>query len=119
MTNALKILSQGEMLNIPKTLIQAIGLEEAIVLTDIASDYEYWESRELAEDGWIYPTRQEFEERTHFTREKQKRILDRLVKRNLITVENYRFIGGGHPSKRFIKINEKELEKLFLWNKER
>lgn len=113
-----KFLSQKETLNIPITLIQAIGLDEAVMLTGLVQDYDYWEKIERAEEGWIYPTCREMAQRLQFSETKQRTLLKRLKNLGLISIEIYGKAKRSRPAKRYIKVNEEAVRNIFIWNEE-
>lgn len=121
-TSVLNLLGECDSIRIPKFLIETIGLDEALVLVEIAQDYDYWEKKELAEDGWIYPTPYELSKRLHFTKPKQWKILDRLEQMGLVIIEKHKKISKGFkgacPGKRYIRVNEEALKNMLIWNEE-
>lgn len=114
----LQLLNQKESLNIPKILIQVIGLDEAVMLMGLVQDYDYWEKIERAEEGWIYPTSREMAERLQFSEKKQHKLLERLKNLGLISIEKYGKAKRSRPAKRYIKVNEEALRNIFIWNEE-
>ena len=82
-----------------------LGIDEAIMIGELASEYDYWDSKEqLDEDGFFYSTVENVEENTTLTKYKQKKALDNLQKLGLVEVKR-----KGLPAKRYIKINEEQL----------
>ena len=104
----LNLISNNNFITLNKDLIKAIGLEEAILLGELASEYDYWKKQELLENGYFYSTIENIEEHTTLSEYKQRKALNSLKDQGLIDIKI-----KGLPAKRFIKINkELVLEKL-------
>ena len=104
----LNLISNNNFITLNKDLIKAIGLEEAILLGELASEYDYWKKQELLENGYFYSTIENIEEHTTLSEYKQRKALNSLKDQGLIDIKI-----KGLPAKRFIKINEElVLEKL-------
>ena len=104
----LNLISNNNFITLNKDLIKAIGLEEAILLGELASEYDYWNKQELLENGYFYSTIENIEEHTTLSEYKQRKALNSLKDQGLIDIKI-----KGLPAKRFIKINEElVLEKL-------
>ena len=104
----LNLISNNNFITLNKDLIKAIGLEEAILLGELASEYDYWTKQELLENGYFYSTIENIEEHTTLSEYKQRKALNSLKDQGLINIKI-----KGLPAKRFIKINEEQvLEKL-------
>jgi hypothetical protein len=50
-----------------------LGIDEAIILGELASEYEYWSRREELQDGYFYSTIENIEENTTLTEYKQRK----------------------------------------------
>ena len=91
-----------------KTLIKLLGLEEAVILGELASEYDYWESNgQLDDEGYFFSTVENVEENTSLTKYRQKKALDTLQKLGIVDVKR-----KGLPAKRYIKIYEEALLNL-------
>ena len=91
-----------------KTLIKLLGLEEAVILGELASEYDYWEgSGQLDDEGYFFSTVENVEENTSLTKYRQKKALDTLQKLGIVDVKR-----KGLPAKRYIKIYEEALLNL-------
>lgn len=100
----LQLLASRNFITVNKTLIQTLGIEEAIMLGELASEYDYWENNDKLEEGWFFSTVENVEENTTLTKYKQKKALDNLQKIGVLEVQR-----KGIPAKRYIKINEKKV----------
>lgn len=106
--STLKLLASKNFITINRTLMLELGIDEAIMIGELASEYDYWESNErLDEDGFFYSTVENVEENTTLTKYKQKKALDNLQKLGLVEVKR-----KGLPAKRYIKINEKKITEI-------
>lgn len=95
-----------------KNIARAIGLEEAIILGELASEYEYWlKQNALTEDGYFFSTIENIEENTSIAEYRQRKALNKLKELGLIDIKV-----RGLPAKRYIKLNEDAIED-FIYNK--
>jgi hypothetical protein len=85
-----------------------IGLEETIILGELASEFDYWEKQGSLEDGYFYSTVENVQNNTTLSDHKQRKALKSLQDRGLIDVKL-----KGIPAKRYIKINELLVFNLF------
>lgn len=100
----LQLLASRNFITVNKTLIQTLGIEEAIMLGELASEYDYWKNNGELEEGWFFSTVENVEENTTLTKYKQKKALDNLQKIGVLEVQR-----KGIPAKRYIKINEERV----------
>lgn len=89
-----------------KQIAQMYGLEEAVLLGELASEYRYWKKRNELKDGYFYSTIENVKEHTTLSDKKQRAAITNLKTAGIIAVKLM-----GIPAKRYIKINE---EQLFL-----
>lgn len=104
----LSILSTDNFITVNRTLIKELGLEEAVIIGELASEHLYWESREELQDGFFYSTIENVYDRTGLTAYQQRTALNNLESAGLVEVKRM-----GMPAKRYIRINEAELLKVF------
>lgn len=104
----LQLISTRNFITVNKELIKALGLEEAILLGELASEYDYWSNKNEIENGYFYSTIENIEEKTTLSAYKQRKCLENLKKSNIIDVQI-----KGMPAKRYIKIYEEQLFKIF------
>ena len=116
--SVLNLMADKESVTIPKALIRAIGLDEALLLTTLVNEYEHWKSEGKAEKGWVFPTAYDLERNLHFCWRKQWALLDRLEALDLITVTAKRAGRRRITSIRKIKINEETIRNIFMWNED-
>ena len=99
--SVIQLIASSNYITVNKALIRLLGIDEAIILGELASEYEYWSRREELQDGYFYSTIENIEENTTLTEYKQRKALNNLKEQGIISVKI-----KGIPAKRFIKINE-------------
>lgn len=104
----LQLISTSNFITINKDLIKELGLEEAILLGELASEYDYWNNKNEIEDGYFYSTIENIEEKTTLTAYKQRKCLENLKNKRIIDIQI-----RGIPAKRYIKINEEKVIEIF------
>ena len=83
-----------------KNLIFALGINEAIIYTELISKYNYFNTRErLTEDGYFFNTVDNLLLDTSFDKRSQKKAIDKLIGYKLI---EYKV--KGMPPKRYFKV---------------
>lgn len=103
----LQLIATSNFITLNKDLIKTLGLEEALLIGELASEYDYWQNQDKLEDGFFYSTVENVKEHTTLTDYQQRKALNKLQKLGLIETKVM-----GIPAKRYIKINEKELVTL-------
>ena len=104
----LQLISTSNFITVNKDLIKELGLEEAILLGELASEYDYWNNKNEIEDGYFYSTIENIEEKTTLTAYKQRKCLENLKNKEIIDIQI-----RGIPAKRYIKINEEKVIEIF------
>lgn len=107
----LRLIASRNFITVNKDLMQLLGLEEAVLLGELSSEYEYWRAQDKLDDGWFYSTVENVEENTTLTKYKQKKALDNLQRMGILEVQR-----KGIPAKRYIRINEGKLCEIFFTN---
>ena len=70
--SALKLIASDSFLCINKCIAKAFGLDAAVMIAELATCYNYWESQGgLTEDGMFYETVERMEENTTLTKYQQ------------------------------------------------
>lgn len=101
------ILGQSAFWIVNKKLASIIGLEEAILLSDLISKQKYfYDNNELC-DGFFFNTSSNITKDTGLSYSKQKRIITTLTKNNLISVALL-----GVPAKLHFKIHDNNIQLL-------
>lgn len=106
----LYLIASQNFIAVNKELIKIFGLEEAIILGELASEYNYWEKlKQLDDEGYFFSTVENIEENTTIKEKRQRNALNNLKERGIIDVKL-----KGLPAKRYIKINEEQLAPILL-----
>lgn len=108
MQDLLKLISNENYIIVNRDLIKEIGLDEAVLLSELCSEQYYWKSKDkLGKDGFFFSTIENIENNIGFKKKKQLTLLKELKSRDLIEVKYHDM-----PKKRYIKVNALELEKI-------
>lgn len=103
----LQLISTENFISVNKELIKLLGLEEAIILGELASEYEFWNRKGELDQGFFYSTIENIEKNTTLSVHKQRKALNNLKEKGLIEIKV-----KGIPAKRYIKIIEKQVYEL-------
>lgn len=102
--NILKLLASDNYIATNKELIKKLGLEEAVLFGELASEFNYWATLNKLENGYFYSTVENVEEKTTLSAHKQRNALKKLQEIGIVDVKR-----KGIPAKRFITINQEQL----------
>lgn len=94
-----------------KTIARLYGLEEAVLLGELASEYKYWQRRDELKDGYFYSTIENVKDNTTLSDKRQRSALTALKEAGLVDVKLM-----GIPAKRYIKINTEQLLQILTDN---
>ena len=95
-------------IQLSKPMIKLFGLEAAVLLCDLYSEYRYWKSKNrLQTNGSFYSTVENVEHNTGLTKSNQLKAIKVLVDYGIITKSVH-----GMPCKRYFSFNEKGISKL-------
>lgn len=103
----IQLIASSNYITVNKSLVKLLGIEETIILGELASEYEYWSRREELQENYFYSTIENIEENTTLTEYKQRKALNNLKEQGIIDIKI-----KGIPAKRFIKINEEQVFNL-------
>ena len=107
--SVIQLLASSGFITVNKHLARTLGLDEAVIFGELCSKYDYRETKnELDEDGYFYCTVEDLEETTTLGERRQRRAINSLVKIGLIEQ-----VTKGLPCKRFFRINENAVLKIF------
>jgi len=102
----LQSLSADNFITVNRTAASIVGLDAAVILGELASEALYWQQHKEGFDGWFFSTVENLEARTFLSGHSQRQAIQRLQDQGWIRVEK-----KGMPAKRYISINEEEIEK--------
>lgn len=106
----ISLIANDNYIIVNKSLIHMLGLHEAIILGELASEYSYYKRNDmLDEQGYFYSTVENVKENTGLSKDIQCKALKKLNTRGLIhsTVK-------GIPAKRYVKFNYQLLASLLV-----
>lgn len=110
----INVIANNNYIVVNRSLIKEFGLKEAVLLGELASEYNYYKKNNLLDDkGYFYSTIENVKDNTTLSSYEQKKCLDSLSKRNIVDV-----VVKGIPATRYIKINSYQLVNLFTNNLE-
>jgi len=99
------LLSSSSFIIVNKILIKAVGLEAAVIIGELCSEYNYWEERDQLTDGeWFFSTRDNIEKNTGLSEYQQRKAINILLKFGLLETKKM-----GMPSKVYYRLNEKNI----------
>lgn len=90
-----------------KDLMVAVGVAEAMLLGELASEFRYWRKAGKLEDGWFYSTCENLEDKLPFSRPTIKKATDHLEETGILETKLM-----GMPAKKYYRINPAQLEKF-------
>lgn len=105
----LNIIASRNYITLNKDILKEIGLEETVILGELASEYDYWYKQGKLEDGYFFSTIENIEMNTTLSEHKQRKAINNLKDLGIIEVVN-----KGLPKRRYIKLNEEKI--LYLLN---
>ena len=112
MGTILNLISSRGFIAVNKKLAKIYGLDEAIMLGELASEYEYWETRGEIEDGYFYSTVDNVQENTMLSDRRQRAAIKTLQEAGVLHMKL-----KGLPKKRYFMIDEyRIMEELNLSN---
>lgn len=102
------LLSSSKYIIVNKDLIKMLGLNEAVILGELCSEYTYWENtNQLDDEGYFYSTRENIDNNTGINAHFQRSAMKNLEGKGILISKKM-----GIPCKRYYKINENEVIKV-------
>ena len=109
MKNKLDKMFESDFIRLPRSLIRKFNLNTAVMLSEIYSEYTYWEERnELQQGGWFYSTVENMYYNTGLSKHQQLCACKELVAYGIIKVKQH-----GMPKKRYFKFDMGVVHKLY------
>lgn len=87
-----------------KDIARRHGLDEAIILGELASEFRYWKREGKTQDGWFFSTIQNVEDATTIKEKRQRAAINNLVAAGLLEVKL-----EGMPAKRYVRLSAEKL----------
>lgn len=99
--DAIDFLASSNYIIVNRSLMMAIGVNESLILGELASEYRYWKEAGKLKDGeWFFSTDKNLVERLPFSRPTIQRALSNLKNMGIIETKL-----EGVPAKRFFRIH--------------
>ena len=111
--NIINLLANDNFIVVNRDLIKIFGINSALMIGELASEYNYYDKENRLIDGAFYSTIDNIQKNTGLSRRQQKAALDELAELGLLTVELKDL-----PAKRYIKLNIEKLTNLFVQNEQ-
>lgn len=104
--NILKLIANNGFITVNKEIVRCLGLEEAVLLGELAGKYNYWEERNLLdEEGFFFATAEDIEHETGLSAYKQRTAFKNIESKGIIETKF-----KGVPPKKYFKINIEKLD---------
>ena len=87
MESIVNLLASNSYIVINKYLLNELGLNETLLLGELASEYNYWKQENGLVDGYFYSTVDNVKNNTTLTRYQQAQALEKLQQLDLVEVE--------------------------------
>ena len=101
-------LFKGNFVMVSKVIIRELGLEAAVMLSELYSEYLYWEaSNGLTEAGYFYSTMENVKNNTGLTRARQDSAIKVLEEAGIIK----KYVHG-MPAKRYFKLIDSAVKRF-------
>lgn len=107
--DVIELLANDNYIIANKTIAKEFGLDEAIMLGELASEYRYWAKRDELKDGYFYSTVENVKDNTTLSDKRQRSALTALKSAGIVEVKLM-----GLPAKRYIKIHAEQLLPFML-----
>ncbi len=109
MENKLDKMFQYDFIRVPRPFIRRFNLNTAIMLSEIYSEYTYWNERGgLHSGGWFFSTIENMYSNTGLSKHQQLVACKELESYGIIKIKYY-----GMPKKRYFKIDLSAVKKLY------
>lgn len=109
----ISLIASNNYIVVNKDVLQKLGVYPAIMLGELASEYNYYnKTRELV-DGMFYSTIENIQSNTTLSRHQQNEAISKLKELGILEV-----VVKGIPAKRYFKLNENKLIEMFVNEKD-
>jgi len=104
----LQLLASDNYIPVNRELVKLIGLEETVILGELATEQSYWERENKLVDGMFYCTANKLEERTGLTEYQQRKAIKNLINLGVL-IQKLK----GVPATRYFYIDIDKLGDIF------
>lgn len=110
MNKKLDKMFQYDFIRVPRPFIRRFNLNTAIMLSEIYSEYTYWNKRGgLQSGGWFFSTIENMHSNTGLSKHQQLVACKELESYGIIKIKYH-----GMPKKRYFKIDMDAINKLYI-----
>lgn len=107
MDSIARLLSTNGYITVNKTLIKLFGLNSAVMLGELCSEFVYWQDKGNLIEGSFYSTRENIEENTGLNEYRQRKALSDLTEQGIVSI-----VKRGMPAVNYYEINFEQLFKF-------
>ena len=109
MSNKLDKIFEKDYMRLPRPLIRKFNLNTAVMLSEIYSEYIYWEEHNgLQAGGWFFSTVENMYYNTGLSKHQQLVACKELLECGVVKIKYH-----GMPKKRYFKLNMSAIKKLY------
>ena len=109
MKNQLDRMFEYDFIRLPRPFIRIFSLNTAVMLSEIYTEYTYWNDRnELQPGGWFFSTDENIYNNTSLSKHQQLMACKELESCGIIKIKYH-----GMPKKRYFKFDTTMLSKLY------
>jgi hypothetical protein len=110
MNSKLDKMFKYDFIRVPRPFIRRFNLNTAIMLSEIYSEYTYWNKRGgLQSGGWFFSTIENMHSNTGLSKHQQLVACKELESYGIIKIKYH-----GMPKKRYFKIDMNAINKLYI-----
>lgn len=107
MDTIINLLASSAYIIVNKKLIQKLGLDCAVMIGELCSEYTYWKNQDKLEEGFFFSTRENIFKNTGLSNYNQRKALGKLVELQIVS-EQYK----GLPAKKWYSLNLNKLDEI-------
>lgn len=104
------LIASGNFISVNRDLIKAFGIETALLIGELASEYDYYSKRGELTDNCFYSTVRNINNNTGLSEHQQRQAFNILKENGIVEI-----VKKGLPARRYVKINEEVF--LSVWDK--
>lgn len=97
----LYLIASENFISVHRDLIKAFGVEAALLIGELASEFDYYSRRDKLVDGYFYSTVENIKDKTGLSEHQQRKAFKVLQENQIVEIKKM-----GIPAKRFVKIDE-------------
>lgn len=109
----ISLIASNNYIVVNKDVLQKLGVYPAIMLGELAGEYNYFSKTGELVDGMFYSTIENIQNNTTLSRHQQTEAISKLKELGILEV-----VVKGIPAKRYFKLNESKLVEMFVNEKE-